>query len=485
MRGVWSVAAVRAAEEALMARLPEGALMQRAAAGLATVVTAGLPAVYGARVTLLVGAGNNGGDALYAGARLAKRGVRVTAHLLSPEHTHGGGLIALRAAGGRIAPATPGAVDKADVVVDGVVGIGGRGGLRPPAAALVEAAAARSTLTVAVDIPSGVDADTGSVDGTAVWADLTVTFGCLKPGLVAGAGAEHAGEVTVIDIGLDQLLVPPTCHMLTDDDVAGLVPTPDAASDKYTRGVLGIVAGSPAYGGAAVLAVGAALRTGTGMVRYAGRAAAAVRARWPEVVVSDGAPSDAGRVQAWVVGPGLGTDAAAGAELADVLASDVPVLVDADALTLLGREPSLVRDRHAPTLLTPHDREFERVAGPVGADRIAAARRAAAELGVTVLLKGNATVVAAADGTAYVNPTGTPWLATAGSGDVLSGCAGALLASGLDTPVAGAAAAYLHGRAGQIAARAESVTAVDVSEAMGEALRTLRRPPVRGTRAGG
>ncbi len=200
MHAVLTVDEVRAAEQALMATLPDGALMQRAAAGLAAQCARLLGTVYGARVSLLVGAGNNGGDALYAGARLAARGARVTALLLAPDRAHAGGLAALRRAGGRVVEAAAAAVP-ADLVVDGILGIGGSGGLREAAVPLADAA--RSCLTVAVDLPSGVDADTGAVDGEAVHADVTVTFGALKAGLVAGAGADHAGEVRLVDIGLD------------------------------------------------------------------------------------------------------------------------------------------------------------------------------------------------------------------------------------------------------------------------------------------
>ncbi|HEY2175270.1 MAG TPA: NAD(P)H-hydrate dehydratase [Mycobacteriales bacterium] len=473
MRGVWPVAAVRAAEEALMAQLPDGVLMQRAAAGLATHCAAALDRVYGARVVLLVGAGNNGGDALYAGARLAARGARVDALLLAPDRAHAGGLAALRAAGGRAVPARPEAVAGADLVVDGILGIGGKGGLRPDAAALAQAGADSGATLVAVDLPSGVDADTGAVAGAAFDADLTVTFGVRKPGLIVGEGARHAGEVALVDIGLLPYLPAPDTRVLEDADVRQLLPVPGPGDDKYTRGVAGIVAGSPTYGGAAVMCVGAALHTGAGMVRYAGHAADAVRARWPEAVVTDGRPTQAGRVQAWVVGPGLGVDDDARALLREVLHSDVPVLVDADGITLLAAEPDLVRRRTAPTVLTPHDREFARVAGDVGTDRIGAAKRAAADLGVTMLLKGNATVVAAPDGHAYVNPTGTPWLASAGTGDVLSGCIGALLAAGLPAPEAAASGAYLHGLAGALAADGAPTTAVGVLTALPAARRRL------------
>ncbi|MEN3356137.1 MAG: ADP-dependent NAD(P)H-hydrate dehydratase / NAD(P)H-hydrate epimerase [Mycobacteriales bacterium] len=476
MRYAWPVAQVRAAEDALMALVPAGALMQRAAAGLAVHSGRLLGTVYGARVVLLVGAGNNGGDALYAGARLAGRGARVTAVLLRPDRAHAGGLAALRRAGGRVLPLTAdpavALVRAADLVLDGIVGIGGAGGLRADAAELA-AAAGDAGARVAVDLPSGVDADTGAVAGAAFDADLTVTFGCLKPGLLVGDGAERAGEVRLVDIGLAPHLPPATIRVLEQADVAALLPRPGANADKYTRGVVGVVAGSAQYTGAAVLCTGAAVAGGAGMVRYAGSAADAVRARWPEVVIAAGPPSGAGRVQAWVAGPGLGTDGAAAGLLADVLASDVPLLVDADGITLLGGRPDALRQRSAPTVLTPHDREFARVAGAVGPDRIGAARRAAADLGAVILLKGNRTVVAGPDGTAYVNPTGTAWLATAGSGDVLSGLAGALLAGGVEPAAAAAAAAYLHGVAGRLAAGDAPTSAAAVLAALPAALRAV------------
>ena len=466
MRGAYPVADIRAAEGVLFAQLPEGALMARAATGLAVECAALLGRVYGARVALLVGAGNNGGDALYAGAFLARRGAAVRALLLAPDRAHPGGLAALRQAGGRLVAATPDSLAGADLVVDGIVGIGGHGGLRPSAAEL--AWAARETLTVAVDVPSGVDADTGAVDGDAVHADVTVTFGALKPGLLVGEGAAHAGEVRLVDIGLE----PPAARTLVLEarDVAALLPVPGPSDDKYTRGVVGVVAGSSAYPGAGVLATGSAINGGAGMVRYAGTAADAIRARYPEVVVQDGTRPSELRVQAWVIGPGIGTGDAAHALLADVLSTDVPVIVDADGVTLLGTSPELLRGRAAQTVLTPHDREFARIADGPSDDRIGSARGAAETLGATVLLKGNATVVAAPDGRAWLNRTGTPWLATAGSGDVLSGLIGSLLATGLDPPLAAAAGAYLHGVAGQLAAADGPPSSVDVLHAVRRAL---------------
>ncbi len=482
MIGLYTAEEVRAAEEPLLAATPEGTLMQRAAAGLATVCGRVLGPVYGRRVVLLVGSGNNGGDALYAGARLAARGARVTAVLLAPDRAHPAGLAALRRAGGRALaagePAVEALVARADLVLDGMLGIGGRGGLREDAAALARGAANGAGITVAVDVPSGIDASTGEVEGVAFSAMHTVTFGAVKRGLVVGEGRGHVGQVHLIDLGLDPHLPTATAWQLTDADVAARLEPPSAGDDKYSQGVVGVLAGSATYPGAGVLCTGAALRTHPGLVRYAGSAADGVRAAWPEAIVTEGGPGDAGRVQAWVVGPGMGTDDAARAVLAEVLATDLPVLVDADALTMAAREPDLVRRRDAPTVLTPHDREFARFGAEVGADRIGAARRLAADLGAVVLLKGDATVVADPEGTAFVNGTGTADLATAGTGDVLSGIAGAVLATsavtGLPAVEAAAVAAHLHGRTGQLAAQRGPLLAGDLVRRLPEAVGRVR-----------
>ncbi|MGP3981916.1 NAD(P)H-hydrate dehydratase [Streptomyces sp. KR80] len=482
MRTAYSVETVRAAERELMARLPDGALMQRAAAGLAAACADLLGRVYGARVALLVGSGDNGGDALYAGTRLARRGAGVTAVLLAPDRTHPGGLAALRAAGGRAVAAADGerVIARAALVVDGIVGIGGRGGLRPEAERLVRAARDSRAAIVAVDLPSGVNADSGEVGGAAVTADATVTFGTYKPGLLIDPAAERTGALRLVDIGLGPLLpATPDVEALQHAEVAELLPVPTAESDKYRRGVVGLVAGSARYPGAAVLAVSGALRGGAGAVRYVGPAADAVIARFPETLVHAGPPAKAGRVQAWVVGPGLGDGSDARQSLDDVLASDVPVLVDADGLRLLDRERLV--SRRAATVLTPHAGEAAALLGVAREDvegrRLASVRRLASEFGATALLKGSTTLVATAEADPVrVNPTGTGWLATAGSGDVLSGLAGALLATGLAARDAASAAAYVHGLAGRLAAGREGgpVGASDVAEQLGRAWRDIR-----------
>nr|MDQ6937549.1 NAD(P)H-hydrate dehydratase [Actinomycetota bacterium] len=362
----------------------------------------------------------------------------------------------------------------AELVVDGLLGIGGHGGLRAPADEWARRASGKRV--VAVDLPSGVDADTGVVDGVAVSADVTITFGALKPGLLAGAGAEHTGELRLVDIGLGPHLEAASVEVFEAADVARELPPPAARDDKYTRGVVGVAAGSAAYSGAAVMCTGSALHGGAGMVRYAGAAADAVRARWPEAVVTDRL-EDAGRVQAWVIGPGLGTGEDAVRAVEHVLADEVPVLVDADAITVVASHRHLLEQRAAPTVLTPHDREFERVFGPVGADRIGAATRAAGASGAVVLLKGNATIVASPHGSVFVNRTGTPWLATAGSGDVLSGLTASILARGGPPDRAAALGAFVHGVAGQRAAADGPPSAGDVLAALRGALDAIAEGP--------
>ena len=476
MRPYYTAGQIRAAEAPVLDRLPDGALMRRAATGLAGAIAAELRrrtgGLAGRSVCAVIGSGDNGGDALWAATFLRRRGVAASAILLNPDHTHAGALAAFRAAGGRVVqPPIP----AADLVIDGVVGISGTGPLRPAAADVFATIAAAGIPVVAVDIPSGIDVHTGAIAGPAVRAALTVTFGGLKP---VHALAD-CGRVELIDIGLD--LPGSDLLGLEAADVRACWPVPGPHDDKYTQGVVGIAAGSAAYPGAAILCSGAAVAATSGMVRYAGAAAAEVLAQWPEVVAVPEVAA-AGRVQAWVVGPGLGTDEAAVTALMWVLNTDLPVIVDADALTILSAHPHLVGKREAPTVLTPHAGEYARLATGAGrpatsdtgagrpatsdtgagrpatsdtSDRVAAARRLADTLGATVLLKGNVTVIAeprSAGGLTYLNPAGGSWAATAGSGDVLSGIIGALLAAGLPPGRAAAAAAFVHARAANASA---------------------------------
>nr|WP_223207896.1 NAD(P)H-hydrate dehydratase [Actinopolyspora erythraea] len=460
--GVWSPERVREAERRLFRTVAEPVVMRRAANGVALwarrLLTERVGRVAGRRVALLVGAGNNGGDALWAGALLRDRGVGVTAVLLSPGKAHAEGLRALRAAGGRVVEAGGSAltadaaevVRRADVVVDGIVGLAAHGPLRPLAAAAVEQVAAP---VVAVDLPSGVDPVTGAVEGPAVSATVTVTFGGRKPCHVLGAGLVRSGRLDVVDIGLGPHLAEPDCSVLEAHEVGRAWPVPRAEDDKYSQGVLGVAAGSANFPGAAVLTAGGAVRTASGMVRYAGPAADVVRQRWPEVVAT-GSVGDAGRVQAWSVGPGIGTGAAGREVLAAVLDSSKPVVADADAITLFAGDETLwdARDPDVPLVLTPHEGEFARLAGQPPVDRVAAVREVARRCSAVVLLKGNTTVIADPDGRVLVHPCGHAWPATAGSGDVLTGMIGKLIATGMEPSLACARAAHVHARAAELAA---------------------------------
>jgi ADP-dependent NAD(P)H-hydrate dehydratase / NAD(P)H-hydrate epimerase len=444
MRPYYTAQQIRDAEAPLLATMPDGALMRRAAWPLSVAIAAELKArtgaVAGRRICAVVGSGDNGGDALWAATFLRRRGVAADAILLNPERTHAKGLAAFQRAGGRIVESISAATD---LVIDGVVGIGASGPLRPNAAEVFEASTAP---VVSVDLPSGIDVATGHAGGPHVNADLTVTFGGLKPVHALG----NCGRVELVDIGLD--LPESDLQAMEADDVAQRWPLPGPNDDKYTQGVTGILAGSKTYPGAAILCTGAAVNTHSGMVRYAGTAAAEVVSHWPEVVAVNDV-TDAGRVQAWVVGPGFGTGHAESATLRQVLATDLPVIVDADGLTLLAKHPELIKNRPAPTVLTPHAGEFERLAGhPPGPDRVEATRKLAQELGATVLLKGNVTVIAEPGGRTYLNPADQSWAATAGSGDVLSGIIGALLAAAKPPAEAAAMAAFVHARAAASAA---------------------------------
>ena len=457
------------------ARLAEGAdLMSTAAAALATACAGELARsrgrTSGARVVLLVGPGNNGGDALLAGAQLRRRGAGVIALLCGPRH-HEPGAQRLLAAGGALR-SVDGAVGealaelrRADLVVDGVLGSGADGAVRGSAAELLEAVAEpgrRPPVVVACDLPSGVDPDSGAVSGPVLAADVTVTFGAAKAGLLVGPGADLVGRLQLVDLGLrPHLPTRPALQALDQGpasaaEVAGWWPWPWRRADKYARGVVGVAAGSDAFPGAAVLSVSAAVSTGAGMVRYLpptgsdGSAAGAVLREAPEAV-PDPLPGT-GRVQAWVVGPGLSDPD--DERVRHVLAAGEPAVLDAGALDAVAGAVG-AGTLHAPgrLLLTPHAGECARVLGllgrPAGRSEVEDEPSAHAALlarltGATVLLKGATTVVARPDGRLGAHRGASPWLATAGSGDVLSGLLGMLLAAGLDPYRAALAGAHVH-----------------------------------------
>jgi hydroxyethylthiazole kinase-like uncharacterized protein yjeF len=409
---------------------PVDVLVERAGAAVARAALELLGGTYGRRVVVVAGKGNNGNDGRVAAARLARRGVRV------------------RVVDASDAEGT--ALPEADLVIDAAYGTGFRGGYhapRPPKAAAV----------LAVDIPSGVDGLTGEAGEDAVEADVTVTFAALKPGLLLGEGRARAGVVDVVDIGLDVRRAA-RAHLVEPSDVAAWLPARSVDAHKWQHAVR-IIAGSGGMVGASHLCSTAALRAGAGVVRLG--APGVIDPSPPLEVVGTPLPStgwvelvleDLDRFQALVIGPGLGRDKAIGAAANRlVVEAPIPVLVDADALFALGDGSLLEGRRGRVTVLTPHDGEFTRLSGDKpGPDRLAAVRALASRTGATVLLKGSTTIVADPDGVALFTATADARLATAGTGDVLSGVIGAFLAQGLTASKAAAAGATVHGLAGHL-----------------------------------
>ena len=428
---------------------PVEVLVERAGAAVAREALRLLGGGYGRTVVVVAGKGNNGADGRAAARRLERRGVR--AHVID-------------------AAAAPGHLPPADLVIDAAYGTGFRGVYRAPDPGGVA--------VLAVDIPSGVDGLTGEAGDGAVRAAGTVTFAALKPGLLLGRGADLAGEVTVADIGLDTSGA--TAWLVGEEEVGAWLPVPVRDTHKW-RTALWVCAGSAGMAGAAHLCARAAMRCGAGTVRLGmpgvppapaflevvGRTIPATG--WAQAVLDD-----MERCKALVVGPGLSRSDATRAAVRDLVArSPVPTLVDADGLFALGsaeEAAEVIAPRRAATVLTPHDGEFTRLAGgPPGADRLAAAQDLARRTGATVLLKGSTTIVAGPDGASRWSTSGDPRLATAGTGDVLSGTIGAFLAQGLDPLRAAALGAYVNGAAARLGPR-RGIVAGDLLELLPQVL---------------
>jgi NAD(P)H-hydrate epimerase len=439
---------------------PVEALIGRAGAAVAHAALDLLGGAYGRRIVVVAGKGNNGNDGRDAARRLERRGVRVQ---VIP------------------APDAPPVLPASDLVIDAAYGTGFRGEYVAPDPA--------GAPVLAVDIPSGVDGLTGQAAGRPVRATRTVTFAALKPGLLFHPGRALAGEVTVADIGLD--VSGARVSVVEAADVAAWVP-PRAPDAHKWRAALIVAAGSPGMTGAAHLAARAAYRADAGMVRVAtpgiehdpalpteAVGIAVPAAGWDAVVLEE-----LTRARALVLGPGLGRRAPAVAAVHHLAGSaPVPLLIDGDGLSALGTHAAEVMTRRGPdvaTVLTPHDGEFARLAGePPGPDRIAAARGLAEAVGAVVLLKGPTTVVAHPDGRARLNLADDARLATAGTGDVLSGVIGALMAQGVDVFDAAAAGAWLHARAAR-EGPARGLVASDVVDALPAALLAVSATPAAG-----
>lgn len=428
---------------------PVEVLIGRAGGAVARAALDILGGTYGRRVVVLAGKGNNGNDGREAARRLRSRGVRVVE------------IDAL---------SMPESLPAADLVIDAAFGTGFRGEYRAP---LVASDAA----VLAVDIPSGVDGLTGQTAERVIPADVAVTFAALKPGLVLEPGAALAGHVLVADIGLDASSA--DTHLVENADVAAWLPARPALTHKW-RSALCVVGGSPGMEGAAALVGCAALRTGAGYVRWSAPGATPGPDKPLELVGVGLSPrgwaaevlADAGRFAAMTVGNGLGLDPDHAAEVARLVSeAPVPVVVDADAMTLLGENAASVAG--PTTVFTPHDGEFARLAGhPPGPDRVRATRELAASLGAVVLLKGSTTIVADPRGEVLVSTSGDSRLATLGTGDVLTGVVGALCAMGLDPFRAAAAGAFLHGRAAALGWR-HGLVAGDLLALLPEALAVI------------
>jgi hydroxyethylthiazole kinase-like uncharacterized protein yjeF len=433
---------------------PVEVLMDRAGRAVAWGVREACGGAYARHAIVVCGKGNNGGDGRITARALRAWGMRVEVFELES------GIDRTRLTR---------ALQRADVVVDAMFGTGFTGVLEGDAAWVVDAAAAAPVLVVAVDIPSGVDGLTGAADGPAINADRTVTFAATKPGLIFEPGRTRAGVVTVADIGIGVEAV--AAGITEPSDVAAWLPVRKPSTHKWEVGGVMVVGGTTGMTGAPMFVSHAAMRAGAGIVwcGMPGDAAAAAGSGTEVITVALPATPegsldsraaaavlrDLGRFGAVVIGPGLGGHEGAQTAVSQLVAdAPVPMVLDADGLNALRGDLSPLRVRHtmltSATVLTPHDGEYARLVGePPGVDRIDSARRLATAADAVVLLKGSATVIAepGPEGRVAVNTTGGPWLATAGTGDVLSGIVGAFLARGMGAFEAAAAAAWVHGRA--------------------------------------
>ena len=469
--------------------VPSLDLMERAGAGLAALVADVAPE---GPVAIVCGKGNNGGDGLVA-ARLLREQWRDVRCLLLGERDELRGDAAAMARGVETEPFGVAALEGAAVVVDAILGTGFEGAVRGAAAEAI--AAMDGHVVVAADVPSGVDASTGEIHGAAVRATATATFAAAKPGLYVNPGKEYAGEVRVIDIGIPEGAPVEVRAALIDDAVLAAIPRRLGNTTKFSSGHVVVAGGSRGLTGAPVLAATAAMRAGAGYVTCCAPASQqpVLAAHLLEVMTralpeDDGAHVAAGadavlsaseRGGALIVGPGIGRTSGA-QEFARTIVrrSGVPVLLDADGLNAYAERLGELREAAAPLVLTPHDGELGRLLGcssdEVKAQRLARARRAAAESGATVVLKGDDTIVARPDGFVAISPGATPALATAGTGDVLSGVIGALLAKAMDPFAAACAGVRLHALAGKLAAERlcgpDGVVASDVIAALPLAL---------------
>jgi ADP-dependent NAD(P)H-hydrate dehydratase / NAD(P)H-hydrate epimerase len=478
------------------------ALMEAAGREVADAALRLLGGAYGRRALVVSGKGNNGGDGLVAARHLDRAGVRTTILLLDeavrePAATN---LRRLEETGVRRRSFSSGAIERelerADVAIDAIFGTGFRGTPEGGSAEAIRTLDASGVPVVAVDIPSGVNGATGAVEGDAVHADVTVTFGAAKLGLVLYPGAAFAGVVEVEPIGFPEDLIRSEAQLVEREDAAERLPRREPDTHKRAAGYAVVVGGSRRMTGAVALAGRAAYRAGAGLVAIAvpERILSVVEGAVREAVFVDLPETDAGSIangsdrldevlgqaDALAIGPGMTTDPATSEWIRGVVrSSEVPVVLDADGLNAFAGRADELSDRKADLVLTPHAGEFARLAGvsatDLQADRIRHLRELAARASATVLLKGSRTLIATPDGLVRINPTGGPALATGGTGDVLTGMIAGLVARGLEVADAATAAAFVHGIAGKLAAEdlGDGATAGDVLERVPVAMREV------------
>jgi NAD(P)H-hydrate epimerase len=475
---------------------PAVLLMERAGAEVARSCLDVLGGTYGRRVVVGCGKGNNGGDGFVTARHLARAGVRVS--VFADDTSGDAGEMRdrlVRETDVRVRPLDPEsigrALGRADLAVDAIAGTGLRGAPDATWAAAIDALNRSGLPTVAVDIPSGVDGATGAAPGAAVRAELTVTFGAPKVGLVLLPGAEYAGAIEVVDIGFADDAMEASAWLTEPSDVAGVLPPRPLDGQKRTSGTVVVVAGSRAMTGAARLVSRAAMRAGAGYVIVALPASImpVVQAEVTEAVFLPVAETSAGSISpdavdvvidaaskahAVAIGPGLSRDGGTASFIREVVrTSPVPLVVDADALNAFASEAGSMADRKADAVLTPHGGELARLLGrEPSVDRIADAHALADASHAVALVKGTRTIIVDQSGIAHVNTTGSTALATAGTGDVLTGTIGGLLARGVDPSAAAWSGAYIHGLAGLAAGErsGDGTVAGDVADLLPEAI---------------
>ncbi|MBI3947404.1 MAG: NAD(P)H-hydrate dehydratase [Armatimonadetes bacterium] len=498
--------------------IPSMVLMENAGLAVVAAVVRRLGGVRGRAVAILCGKGSNGGDGFVVARHLAQRGALVRLFLAARAGELSGDARAQAEIAAAIglavrevaAAETIGAeLATADLVVDALLGTGTRGDVTGLFGDLIDLLNDSGRPVVAVDVPSGLHADTGQACGRCVRAVETVAFGVLKRGLVIYPGAEYAGRVTLAPISIPALAVTPEAIDVTfveAPEARALLPRREAWAHKGSAGSVLVIGGSMGMTGAAAMASLSALRAGAGLVRLAAPRSLGdiLEARTAEVITLPVAETAsrafapegfrealaaAGESECVALGPGLGRDPEARRGFLEALPSvRAPMVIDADGLNALAQSPETFARLTAPAVITPHPGEMSRLLGKstaqVQADRLGAAREAAARFGVTAVLKGARTVIAGPDGAAFINSTGNPGMATAGMGDVLTGAVAGLVAQGLGPREAAILGVFIHGLAGDLAASERGATGIlagDAQERLPAALQALREgrvPPV-------